>query len=183
MMHPKLLPSWQELEAITKDFENNINSESIQGQGYKPSPDAWSMLQVLQHIVISERMSVEDYLLSVGLSKSKKTGGKLHVLRSLFLRLMLKSPMKFKTPEVKGIEPDGNVEKEILFQEWDKVRLELYSFLQQFPENKLNELIFRHPVVGWLTITGTLHFFSDHIGHHQQQLSRIRKSNFFPPSS
>ena len=182
MMHPKLLPSWQELEAIKKDFENIINSESIQGQEYKPSPDAWNMLQVLQHIVISERMIV-NYLLNKGLAKSKKPGGKMHILRSWFLRLMLKSPLKFKTPEVKGIEPDGNVKKEVLFQEWEKVRMELYSFLQQFPENKLNELIFRHPVVGWLTIISTLHFITDHIGHHQQQLSRIRKSNFFPASS
>lgn len=179
MMQPGLHNSWKKLEAQKKHFEDSINGESLLQLEFKPAPGSWSMLQVLEHIVTTEKMS-SQFLVNKALLKSRKAGGKWHVGRALFLSLMLKSPLKFKVPKIKGINPNGELTKETLFLEWDAGRQELYAFLEKFPEDKLDDLIFRHPVVGWLTIKETIVFFADHINHHQQQLVRIRKSSDFP---
>lgn len=176
MMHPELQYFWQKMEAEKKNFISTINAAGAELQEYKPSAGSWNMLQVLEHMVITEKLSIR-YLVTKGLLKSKKAGGKWHLIRDLYLSFMLKSPLKFKVPEVKGIKPKGETQKEVLFQEWDNCRRQLQSFLEEFPEDKLNDLIFRHPVAGWLNIGGTLRFFTDHITHHRKQLSRIRKSS------
>lgn len=176
MMHQDLQHYWQKMEAEKKNFESTISAAGAELQEFKPSAESWNMLQVLEHMVITEQMSIR-YLVTKGLLKSKKAGGKWHLFRGLYLSFMLKSPLKFKVPEVKGIKPKGETKKEVLIQDWASSRRQLQSFLEEFPEDKLNDLIFRHPVAGWLTIGGTLRFFADHISHHRQQLSRIRKSS------
>lgn len=178
-MHPQLFPFWQKLEAEKAAFEKQILQESSEGLQFKKSPEVWNMLEVFEHVVITENMST-DFLIEKGLMKSKKEGGRSNIFKAVFLSLMLKSPLKFKVPEVKGIKPKGETEMEELFLAWNSSREKLFLFLEQFPGSRLDYLIFRHPSVGWLNLKGTLRFLASHIYHHQHQLSRIRKSRSFP---
>ena len=41
---------------------------------------------------------------------------------------------------------------------------------------------FRHPIAGWVTADEGVAFLADHIGHHERQVHRIRRSAGFPPS-
>ena len=178
-MEANLLNRWENLENQKRKFEEAISLSSDLQLNFKPASGGWSMLQVLQHVVAIEKIS-SDYLVHKSLSKSRKAGGVKSYIRSVFLRMMLKSPFKFKAPAVKGIHPVQDREKQELLNQWNRIRIELHSFLEEFPEEKNKEVIFRHPLVGWLTMEQTLVFLADHITHHQNQLSRIRKSPGFP---
>ena len=178
-MHSSLLSPWQKLEEMGRNLENSILSSSPPQQQFKSSPEAWNMLQVLQHIVAIEKASIE-YLVTRSLRKERKKAGVLDQLRAFLLRIFLKSPLKFKVPPVEGIRPTKEVDKEDLVKVWKHFRQQLKAFLENYPDQRLEELIFRHPVAGWLTLEQTLYFFADHIQHHQQQLLRIRKNPDFP---
>lgn len=179
-MRPSLQPQWQRLEKIKQEYQQQYVEQLSPAQlAFKPTAEAWSIQQVLRHVVTVEQLSILSLARQKGSNKSRRKSVGTS-LRSALLRIMLKSPLKFKAPSIPELQPEEQQNIPALLQEWETVRLQLQQFLDAFPEDRLDYEIYRHPRSGWLTLLQALQFLEDHLRHHQQQLERIRKASAFP---
>ena len=178
-MNYNLQKAWTSLEEQKDLFEKEIRRASLPQQQFSQADESWNMLQVLAHLVAVEKTSF-DFLIAKNYTNARPSKGVRHKLQSFLLKAMLQSPIRFKAPAIPALSPSREVEAEALFLQWKGVGEKGRVFLENFPEEKINFLIFRHPVVGWLTIEQTIKFLKEHIQHHQQQLRRIRTSKGYP---
>lgn len=174
-MHPLLQKEWNRLENLKQGYEKALEQASPQELAFKPSPHSWNMLQVVRHLVTAEELSAA-YLIKKNYTNAQRRGSLGTHIRGFLLRLLLRSPLKFKAPPVAALQPAAEQDKEKLLADWLAERKKLAVYLENFPEDKLDFEIYRHPRSGWLTIRQTLQFFGDHLLHHRQQLSGLQKA-------
>lgn len=175
MMHPLIQKEWNRLESLKKAYEKVLEQAAPEELAFKPAPDSWNMLQVVRHIVTAEELSTA-YLVKKNYTNAQRRGNLGTHFRALLLRLLLRSPLKFKAPPVAALQPVAEQDKARLLSDWEAEREKLALYLENFPEEKLEFEIYRHPRSGWLTIGQTLQFFGDHLQHHRQQLARLQKA-------
>ncbi|MCC7223807.1 MAG: DinB family protein [Chitinophagales bacterium] len=179
-MIPALAQRFEQFEQLRTEFWDDIAASSPEQRLFKPKPDAWSMLQVAQHIIAAE----EATLLFVSTRqriKSSFWGRWRSRIRSFGLKLFLLSPLKAKAPNVPGLVPDGSKSYEQLSNHWDAVREQWRQFLTNFEAEHLEDVVFKHPIAGKFNLLQTIDdFMAPHISHHLQQLQRIKASPDFP---
>lgn len=140
---------------------------------HQPDNKEWSIAQVLHHLYLVERLSL-NYMTekSSEIDELSRTGFKER-WRSFLLKLALKLPLKFKAPStVKESIPD-RVDIEKLKTDWETTYKEFKTFIAEFPTSAYHAKIFRHPRVGKINIFQTLSFIQDHFDHHLPQINRL----------
>lgn len=150
-------------------FEGLTSEQTARRMG-----DEWSMIQVIEHILLSETGTL-GYMM-------KKTSGGFDVLEKVSdqeknageaLVQRLRSGERYKAPSVLP-EPEGHTSLEELAMKWNSLREKMKSFVLSVPEEHYDKLIFRQPAAGMITLHDTLRFLITHIRHHYPQLERIK---------
>lgn len=169
------------IEQLDRATENALASaEALGPRAYvAPVPGQWAAAQVIHHLLSAEKKIVNA--LHKALATSADTW-RLSTLkskvRSTILRLALRLPgLKFKVPPTLAPPPtpDEIAPLPELRAQWQSIRRQLEMVLNEFPSNKMQHTVFRHPRAGWLTVGQTVTSILDHTLHHQQQLNRITK--------
>lgn len=156
----------RELDASTevvRTFAKGCSAEQLAAA----KPGGWTVLQVLEHILLterlittivgrpSERMSPEEELVGAG---------KIHHLT------VVRRDRKVQAPEV--LQPQSTLRDTVMFEE---------SFVSQRQKLKeslrsgaivVDHRLHRHPVFGDMSIADWLHFL---IGHTQRHLDQMRE--------
>lgn len=173
-MIPILQQKFDQLLNEQQRFLQIIESTPVERLSYKPTPDAWSMLQVAHHACLVES-SVVRFLnkyppIPVSWFKRLKIWG-----RSTALKLSLWLPIKFKAPRVAAAAvEEQSIPMEQLLPLWNSSNEQLRQYLAAFDQRHLHYAVFKHPFAGALTITQTLDFMAEHLHHHLPQLNRLR---------
>lgn len=162
-MNASLLEFFEELKDYSDDTLNR-----------KPDEDAWSVLQVMDHLIQSESISLQAAKRTIAVPDKLQNAGIGHFFRYRLLRFYLRSPMKFQAPDSVGtsvlLERGSFWE---VARRWRRNREELYQFIRELPADLNNKQIFYHPRAGGLTTTALLDFFQDHFERHKKQIYRI----------
>jgi uncharacterized damage-inducible protein DinB len=162
------------------DFENLfkfVSQFSNEELNTRPEPKAWSALQVMHHLILSERGSL-DYLkkkVYFGPNTLKKASAASR-LRAMLLVTSLKQPIKLSAPAVasEGLPEQTTLQE--TEQLWRTIRREIRDFLSQQNEDILNSDCFKHPITGKMSAWGMLDFFEVHFSRHFKQIkTTIRK--------
>jgi DinB superfamily len=138
----------------------------------KPASNKWSVTQIVFHLVKAEHLSL---ISAEGILKKREkltTAGFGAKIRSSILNISLKSPLKFKAPQIMKKVPD-TYDIEQLKKKWITLRLELKKLIDEFDDKNLDKNIFRHPYAGWLNFLQTLDFLHEHFNHHLRQIEKI----------
>lgn len=142
----------------------------------KPVPDAWSVLQVMQHLMTSEHLSLAYVKKKTSFQQSFKKAGLATKARWAALKISLWLPLKFKAPPAVNADnfPDKSDLKEIV-QQWHENRKDLAQFLENVPKEWIGAEVYRHPRAGRLKLEEMLVFFDDHFVRHLKQIDRTLK--------
>jgi uncharacterized damage-inducible protein DinB len=153
---------------------------SHEQQNFKPSANAWSILQVFRHMMQSEGQ-INQYLRKkiLGAEASKKAG-MIAKFRSVILNAAMRLPLKYKVPPAIQVELEDSYDYEKLSTEWKLLRKQIRDFLNSLDERTAQKEIFRHPVVGRMSIIQGLGFMQEHLVRHTQQVARIIRNADFP---
>ena len=138
----------------------------------QPAEGKWSMLQVVEHLVLAEEGTLRVFEKGPPPQPKVKLRSLLvlRAIEGLFgLRIRLPIPSKALTPTA----PES---LESLRSRWDETRAGITRFLRELEPGDLRRPRFRHPVAGWLTVGQGLDFLERHIRHHERQIHRIRRS-------
>jgi hypothetical protein len=171
-MNRKLSQIFDLAEQERKEILKSIVDISPE-QFFAKLPKKWSISQILNHIMLSERLSL-IYMKkkSLGIDTAGDTG-LIEDVKFLLLKFSQRLPLKFKAPEVLGkSEPDSPTLAEITAK-WNNVRNEMLAFAEGLPEKYLKRKIYKHPVAGRLNIIQAIAFMREHVNHHLPQIKRL----------
>lgn len=181
-MLPKLQQKFNELKYERNIFWQIIAAATPEQQLYKPESKSWCMREVAQHVLASETgvlkfISLKPSLPSTFLGNIKNT------LNTTLLLVFLKSPIKFKLPEKKGLAaailPLEIMPYNELLDKWLAVIVDWEQYLNTVKPEQLSNIVFKHPVSGKMNLYQTLNFLIAHVKHHIFQLNRIKNNKAF----
>lgn len=142
---------------------------------YRPTPDSWCAIEVLDHIVRAESGTIAD--LKSGLQHPHPIGPGERPGIALLDRA-LRSDKKFPIPAgSEKIFPDASTTFPDVLQRWDKARKELDEMLRRLTPAVACCAVFHHPFAGWMTFAEVLHHFHAHLYHHTHQLARLEEGS------
>jgi uncharacterized damage-inducible protein DinB len=135
----------------------------------------WSVLQILTHLYISEKMSLH-YIKkkSLGINQVGNAGGWQN-LKMIILKISQRIPFRYKAPRAVVQNTPEAMPLDVLLAHWDMLRLELKSMLENLPDKHVHKLVYKHPVAGRLSLLQAMEFFQEHVRHHKPQIDKILK--------
>lgn len=160
------------LEMILKSFPEDVLSKSH-------SPGKWSPKQLLQHLMISEKLALSTvekyYAKGIGAPKA----GLPARVRTIILQFFLGSRIKVRSPEPVRVDDEKYNAKPLqdIFLDWKMQRKDLREAIFKFTEEEMRRLYFKHPVVGLLSINQMLLFFKWHFARHASQALYVVNHN------
>lgn len=163
---------FRRIEALRTRLMDELKREAPDDLVWKPAPEAWSLTQVVEHLVIAEERGLK------GLERERPAELGSRFAAGLKLRLMglaAPLPIRVKAPS-KGLLPTGIPELGDLAIRWGEARCRLAGVLDAVSAETMAERRWRHPIAGWLDNGQWLDFISSHITHHQLQIGRIRSA-------
>lgn len=181
-MHPKIEKYFNRIENTKEYYDALLKVFNPTQLNFRPSPESWSMLEVMQHLYTSEKLST-DFVKNFDFGRKNVKLGLKSRLNTILVVNRLNSKKKFNAPKVleqsKGkfnLSSDANE----FHDQWTAMRNEMKSVLESFPEEKLKHFSFNHPAVGKMTVTQMLEFFNSHLNHHKYQIEAINHHKDFP---
>ncbi len=129
---------------------------------HKPSPERWSILEDLHHLVLAEQKTT----LEKGSLPAAEPGDPDMLAMVLHV---LDQDIVVDVPD-SAMVPDGEVELEDLIRAWDQARLRLHRFLESCGPEDLQTPVSRHAVTGPLTLVECMQLIASHFHHHRRRI-------------
>jgi DinB superfamily len=175
-MNPPFHKNFISLEKTKNKILETISELNHEILNKKLKEDKWSIIQILFHVVKTERL-VELSIKNNLKNKNSERPGISSGLRILYCRIVFSSPFKFKALELLRSVPSSYSVEE-LKGKLQTIRKELKELLEEFPPENFNSSVFEHPYFGKFTIFQTLDFLIYHLKRHERQIRKIiRASN------
>lgn len=169
-----MLPNIQQQhESLRKKHEQllrQLGSLSSEVLSFKTAPDKWSIVEVVEHLVIAEKELLKQLSTNVPtstLNPESKTPDKYQTVIKVMVR-----DIPVDVPD-ESLEPHGRLPLDELLSQWDAMRKKLAELLAEIKSENKDDPIFRHPYGGPLDISETLQFFEVHFDNHMRHIDRI----------
>ena len=156
-----------------------VEAYSPAQRAFRPAPQSWSMLDVINHLVLSEYGSYRFIAVQRDPARMPATLLWHHPLRKILMIVSLRVPVKFRKP-AKIPEPQTEKDLQQLRHEWQEIQCKMQAFAEAQDEAFFTVPVLIHPFFGYLSLASTLRFFIEHIHHHCKQITRIAQANGFP---
>lgn len=173
-LRPKIQQRLDALEQRTSQLFNDLNDIPTEVLIRRPEPNSWSTLEALNHIYLGEKLSLQYVKFKLSKPETIPPRRPDAWLRTLVLKWILYSPIKFKSPPQINMRNDQPVlDLSELKAEWSALRVELRDILEQHEVHYRKRLPYKQPYAGRMTLNQMLIFFEDHLAHHSRQIRRI----------
>lgn len=164
-----------QLEAQKRRLLSQVEGWSAARLRCRPSPGAWSAVEVFDHLV-----KTEEAILAAakqGLTAPHRIGIRDR-LGTLFLQKVFQTDRKVKAPaSAPQVLPDQSANLESVLERWQSTRTDFADFQDRLSSDQAHLGIFRHPVCGWMGVPQIRAFFFVHMVHHGFQISRLSSSS------
>lgn len=172
-MSNQLVKAYQQVREQKKWMLAQVAKSNVDKNSHNPN-EKWSINQLIFHLYNVES-SILEYI-NYKHSKGELTQpiGMKAILKFQFLKALLKTKLKFKTPKrVSEIPEDLDFNQ--LITDWENTQIDFELLLSNFPKELHNKGVFRHPYAGFLSIKQTIAFMVDHSNHHKSQMNRLSR--------
>lgn len=142
------------------------------GTGLEPlARDEWSLLQVIEHVVIVER-GVLIALMRGGPELPKRTP--VNNLKRKMVWSIMRLAVKVPVP-VPEVNPSPEPDREKLLAEWAKIRTKMAKAIESESYQPLAH-VFSHPVAGALSADESLEFLLNHLTYHRIRTQKLLRA-------
>lgn len=173
-MNTTLLKRYGQIETDRKNLFAELKSYSDETLNKKPAPEAWSVAEVIAHLISAEEGSLK-YLQKKLLDTSKaEREGLKHKWRWLLVNIVFAFHIKFKAPKIVEPQP-GYYNLADLESKWAGIRSEIHNILEKLPDSEAQKDIWKHAVAGKLNVYRMVQFFGIHAKRHKGQIDRTLK--------
>lgn len=165
---------WNSLENKRVALMTSLSKYDNDVLNKKPNQEAWSTVQVMQHLMNAEMQSLNYMKKKLSHSIKVPKAGIKSRLRRFALRVAFALPFKYKAPPQLEVFPDYSNFDALKIQ-WASQRLELQDFIEILPDNVFHSEIWKHQIMGKMTISQMIDFFESHFDRHQKQIEKTMK--------
>lgn len=170
-MNAQLQKQFLQLEEERKNLFNELKNYSDDLINKKPSPEKWSVAEVIAHLITAEEMSLK-YLSKKIQDTSKENPETLKSkYRWLLVQIVFTFNIKFKAPEI--VEPKmGYQSLAALETKWSHIRNQTLQVLQKLSDEEVNKTLWKHAIAGKMNLHHMVQFFGVHYKRHKKQIDR-----------
>ena len=172
MLPGKTKIKWDKLEDQLINIIQSLKDLEPDALAFRISDDKWSILQILQHLVLSEKLSMMYLAKKWKYSQDLPQKTLITLFRSWALLISIRSPIPLKAPARVNVFDQDKTSVEII-REWQLIRSEMKDFLEKLPVKVFDKELYKHPAVGKLTLDHMLEFFYAHCKRHHKQIIKI----------
>jgi hypothetical protein len=140
----------------------------------KPSESQWSVIEVINHLVMAERFSYQYLQKKTQDKSSAHKVGIRETFRSFLLNRYLYSSKKFRSPEV-ALPSADYMTMDDASESWHVIRKNIRTIWVEMPSDLLDRNWFKHPVAGRLSLRQMISFMEAHVSRHEKQIWRTLK--------
>jgi uncharacterized damage-inducible protein DinB len=171
-MKTKTIRSFEVLESNRKQLLSEVASLPPEQLHQKPSPENWSTIQIINHLIMAEQGSLAYIQKKILTKENLQQAGWKSKWRLFVLKLALLMPIKYKAPKILP-DPENDTPIVDCIQKWDGIRSDLRNLLNDLPEPMFTLEIFKHPVAGKMNMNQAIEFMNVHMTRHHQQIKSI----------
>lgn len=170
-MHTQLEKQFNRLETDRKNLFSDLKQYSDEVLNKKPKPEAWSVAEVIAHVMTAEGYSLKYLQKKVQNTSESGNEGLKHKWRWLLVQAVFTFDIKFKAPEI--VEPKiGFVTLADLENNWSNTRSETAKILNNLSDAEVNKTLWKHAVAGKMNLHHMVQFFGVHYNRHKIQIDR-----------
>ena len=169
-MLPKVQKIYEGLINKREKLLQRLDTLESEVLSFKAGPDKWSIVEVVEHLVIAEEGLIDQLTAEVHsppLDIESRSAKRYQTVIKVMER-----DIEVDVPH-ESLEPQGRTTLDDLLSQWENIRNKLTELLADFKEENKDDMVFRHPFAGPLDIMETLHFFDVHYDNHMRQIDRI----------
>lgn len=140
----------------------------------QPPAGGWSAIQVMQHVFSVENSSLQYLQKKVSFNPELKKAGLLAWWRITKFKIAYNLPLKFKAPKI--VDPtlqEASPSFWEISKQWKETRSTLRKFLVDANPDLFEKELYKHPLVGKMSLFNMLEFFDGHFKRHEKQLWRV----------
>ena len=164
----------EKINRLNKDTEEIYNSiDNIPIEKLSDKSYGWSIIQVLSHLNSAETASLKYMQKKIGAGDKMQNSGLGNAFRMWFSNMAQKSSLKWKAPSY--ISNPDSYEYDEIKSKWAATRQSIQQFVDEYPEQWLNKLVYKHPLAGRQNLESAVDSFIYHQIHHIHQINRIKK--------
>ena len=137
-----------------------------------PISGKWSILQNVEHLVLSE----DIVLAGVGdldALRARRRRWK-HWVGYLLVAFILRFRIPVRVP-ASAMKPRGGVSFEALGERWAANHAQIRAYLEAVGPEGYGKAVFRHPVVGPMSVRQSLVLLDIHLSRHLGQIRRVQR--------
>ena len=174
-MNAQLQSALNKLESDRKALFADLQQYPDELLNKKPSPEAWSVAEVIGHLLTAEEMSLAYLKKKVQDTSSAKPEGLKQKWRWLLVQVVFTFDIKFKAPDI--VTPKiGYTTLAELDKRWSDTRRQTTAILNTLSDKELNSQLWKHAIAGKLNLYHMLAFFGIHFNRHKKQIARTLKA-------
>ena len=146
--------------------------DSLSGDvlSFKAGPDKWSILEVVEHLVMAEDDLLTQLAANVPASTLDPASRTPEKYRTVIK--VIKRDVPVDVPDARA-EPQGRFPLDELLNRWSAIREKMPGRLAEITSENKDVPVYRHPYGGPLDIAEALHFIDVHFDNHMRQIDRI----------
>ena len=170
-MKNKALKKLDKLDESLNQLLSDLDSYTNEQLNQRPENGGWSVTQILNHLILSEKGSIAYCNKKLSFNPKLKSAGLVSELRLKVIQTYMSLPLKVKAPSIVGTEalpPTDDLDN--LKALWKKHRSDVQEFINTLPDEYLKKEIYKHPMGFRLSLVGMLGFFEAHFKTHQKQV-------------
>lgn len=162
------------LEQEKKLFTTMLKHHTVEQLNFKSAPGEWTMLEVVQHLMIAERGWLRQVERGQFGTVTWISTLKMSIIRGLSARGFRARLPKNPAP------PAETLDLEQVTTRWDAIRADWRDRLDQMDATAFARATIKHPFSGVIALGQAMEFMVTHVVHHRKQLERIRRAPGFP---
>ena len=170
-MNSKLEKDFKQLDAITQNLFADLKKYPDNVLNKKPSLQAWSVVEILDHLMLAEEFSLK-YLQKKVLDTSTAKEENLKVKWRWFLvKLVFAFNINFKAPQV-VVPTIGAATLAEMETRWNAIRVQIIQLLQSLKDEDANKDLWKHAIAGKMNLYHMVEFLGMHLNRHKKQIER-----------
>ena len=169
-MLPNIQEKYESLIEKREDLLRQLASLSGEVLSFKAGPDKWSIVEVIEHLVMVEKDFLQQLSINFGastLDPKSRTPEKYQTVIKVMTR-----DIPVDVPD-KRMEPHGRLTLDELLNQWVDIRKKLQGLLSEMKSDNRDDPVYRHPYGGPLDIGESLNFIDVHFDNHMRHIDII----------
>jgi hypothetical protein len=138
----------------------------------KPLAGKWSMLEIIEHLVVAERVVLQ------GLPDPSRLSERERRLKHRFGYLIVMFVLRYGIPvqvPSPAMVPQGDRSLGELRRLWDENQEWLRAYIGRLDRKGRRRAVFEHPVAGPLNVEQAVHMDHVHLDTHVRQIRRLQR--------